>query len=882
MKSRYIRTLAAVRQDDINEVGGKGAALGELLGHGFPVPAGFMVTTEAYTHFLGSLRLEKVLHSLNHAGAGELNRSCGIIRNTITNASFPGKLAEAILAAHERLVDSRADLLCAVRSSATTEDLAGASFAGQHATYYYVERANLLRMIQYCWASLWNPEAVSYRNACGIEHGSAMAVLVQELVQAEISGLTFTANPVTGEKEIIVEASWGMGAAIVDGRVTPDRYTLDHKTLQLRNRQIAEKRFMVPCRLKSKAASRLLEVPPEMQHQEALTPEFIRTAAEWAAKAEQHFGVPQDVEWAIADGQFYLLQSRPITVPGNREKIQAPEGQYVLFKPAVENLTDPFTPLTADLISLASAPLLRFIHGRCYLDLKYIRPVFPFNIADHELVDLFYGLSSEVHLPLRRFSFLQLPLFLVTWLCGYLIFGIFFARTRNMPDNFMEHYRTLCRDVEHDTAYNPFTAILRLSFLPKLYDPIGRIPLWVNASAARYVLCFGPLKVLFRHWLPDAPSDALTVLCSGQEGVLSAEMGLELQELARAAAQNDDVRDLLLHSPPRQVLTELGKKPEARTFLQIFDKFLAKHRHRALKELELQSARWEENPTQLIGMLRNYLLTDVDRNRKGDASEKTSVQERHELEAGLQQQLDRLPFERLFRPRGRLLHFLFRRIRYLIKLRENSRCYHIMAMSVVRKKLLEIEEKLLAQGSLRCRGDIFFLKLRETLDMQKGVLKWPDIEARIYQRRLEYLRAVRHSPSKAIGVHLPADRQAERYYGNTIVLAGQTASPGSYTGRARVIMDPSKDPELRPGEILVAPYTDPTWTPLFLTAGGAVVEVGSYLSHAGTVAREYGLPCVVDVTGCTRRIHTGDLLFIDGEQGLVRILVDQKKAEQNQ
>ncbi|MCI5120172.1 MAG: phosphoenolpyruvate synthase, partial [Candidatus Electrothrix sp. AUS4] len=168
MTNRYISTLSTVRKQDIKKVGGKGANLGELAGKGFPVPSGFVVSAEAYSVFLDSLRLQKILQSLKKAGKNELSRACGLIRNTITNASFPGELAESILAAHQQLIGNKEnEIVCAVRSSTTTEDLSDASFAGQHATYYYVERANLLRMIQYCWASLWSKEAVNYRNAYG-------------------------------------------------------------------------------------------------------------------------------------------------------------------------------------------------------------------------------------------------------------------------------------------------------------------------------------------------------------------------------------------------------------------------------------------------------------------------------------------------------------------------------------------------------------------------------------------------------------------------------------------------------------------------------------------------------------------------------------------
>ncbi len=876
MTSQYIRKFTAIRQDDINEVGGKGANLGELTSKGFPVPPGFVVTAEAYTIFFTALRLQKVLHLLRTADPDELERSCAVIRNTITNASFPGELAENILAFHKNLVTGGShDMVCAVRSSATTEDLQDTSFAGQHATYYYVERANLLRMIQYCWASLWNVEAVSYRNACGIEHSSAMAVVIQEMVRAEVAGITFTANPVTGTREIVTESSWGLGAAIVDGRVTPDRYILEHGSLKLRESRIAEKRFMVSANLRSGAASRLEEVPPDMQQKETLSPDLLKIVATWAVKAEKHFGCPQDVEWAIADDKFYILQSRPVTAMGGGDNIEVPPGKYVLFKPAAENLTEPFTPLTADLLSLVTSPFIRFIRGRGYIDLKYIRPLFPFKISDNALVDLLYDLSSNINLPISKLSLFKLPFLLSAWLYGYFTFGVVFARTRAMPDDFMDRYRGLCREVEEDADCDPIKSIQRLSFLPKLFDPIGNMPLWVNILAARYTLCLGPLKLLLRHWLPDAPPDALTSLCSGIQGVKSAEMGREIQALAVEARKQNAVRELLLRWPAGQVLPAIRKEPAACNFLKLLEKFLEKHGHRALKELELQSVRWEENPAQVIGMLRNHLFSDTERTEP----EKTASRSRDELEIKLRRQLEKRPFERLCRPRWHLLNFFAKRSRYLIKLRENSRCHYTMALAVVRKKLLAIEHELLTQGGLRCTGDIFFLHLTEAVQMQQGRLGWPDVEARIHRRRLEHLRSGRKLPMKAIGIigidDQPNTRQRDACSDkNSISLPGQSASPGSYEGYARVIQDPSIDSELLSGEILIAPYTDPTWTPLFLTAGAAVVEVGSYLSHAGTVAREYGLPCVVDVAGCTQRIRTGDRLYIDGDQGCVRILAD--------
>ncbi|HEY2941761.1 MAG TPA: PEP-utilizing enzyme, partial [Vicinamibacteria bacterium] len=221
--------------------------------------------------------------------------------------------------------------------------------------------------------------------------------------------------------------------------------------------------------------------------------------------------------------------------------------------------------------------------------------------------------------------------------------------------------------------------------------------------------------------------------------------------------------------------------------------------------------------------------------------------------------------------RWRLVRLARDRAREYLKLRENSRFYHIMGIGVVRRKILAIEAELLQSGRLKCKDDIFFLRWREVVALQQGRLEWRDVDARVRERRMEHVRLARISPPRTVGI----ERQAETGEGEAAAgeeLRGQPASPGHCQGIARVILDPSADLVLRPGEILVAPYTDPAWTPLFLTAGAAVVEVGSYLSHAGTVAREFGMPCVVDVADCTRRIRTGDQVDVDGDRGIVRLL----------
>ena len=866
-----ILRLDEVGRQDVLIAGGKGANLGELARNGFPVPPGFVVSAEVCEEFIRALPLSGQYRKLGRLSPAEIDDRCNSIRKKITEGDFPAGLSEAVMAAYAELAQKRGrPVVCAVRSSATAEDMGEASFAGQHQTFYYVEADRLLQMIKHCWASLWTPEAVSYRETQGIDHmGVFMAVVVQEMIESEISGVTFSANPVTGNRnEVVTESSWGMGAAIVDGRVTPDHYIIDRLTFKVREKRIAHKKVMVPARVEKGTGSRLVDVPHGMRRRETLSDEMAGTVAEWAIKAEEHFGSPQDVEWAITDGQFYMLQSRPITIMGHEDFTAAADEPYILFKPVAENFTDPLSPLTADLVSiLFPKPAMRIIGGRMYMSLNHVRALLPYNASDADLVRLIYGL--EANPPEMKLSMVKLPLFLLGFFLAYLGFGVLFARTRRIPDGFMDSFRKLAENLDNDLECGPVEAFTRLLGWPGILDPVGHLVIPVNLTAVRYIFSFSVLRSLLRRWIPSAPEDAGALVCSGTAGVLSAEMGRGIWNLAKEAKTRPAVRNLMQTMKPDRVLYALRAEPAAEEFLGHLDRFLAVHGHRGLKELELSSPRWEEDPTSVLGMVRNYLLVETNPSEY----ERKVDEARHEAMREIRKKLERRILERLFHLKWRLIRHVASRTKYYARMRENSRFYHIMGFSIVRKKLLRLEEELMRQGRLKCKGDIFFLKWSEVAHLWRGEYAWRDVEETVRRRRLEHVRLSKATPPRVIGLRLPEPEDMRQEIGaDETTMTGQSASPGSYEGTAHVILDPSVDIELKPGEVLVAPYTDPSWTPLFLTAGAAVVEVGSYLSHAGTIAREYGMPCVVDVPGCTSRIQTGFAVSVNGDKGFVRII----------
>ena len=435
-----------------------------------------------------------------------------------------------------------------------------------------------------------------------------------------------------------------------------------------------------------------------------------------------------------------------------------------------------------------------------------------------------------------------------------------------MPDDFMESFRELAEELDANHDMDPVEVIYRLALGAGPLTPIGRGVFRINITAVlRYFILMGLINRLLKRWIPDIQRDAGSLLCSGSYGVKSTEMGRNIFKLSVTARRSPDVVAMLKANDPDEVLPILRDSPAAKPFLAALESFLDEHGHRALKEFDMASVRFEENPAPVLAMIRNYLASDSD----PDEMEQHTTDARVALAESIQEKLLSRPGEASTRWRWRLLEYLSARCRHFVKLRENSRFYHIMTWYSVRKKILSAEAQLLNAGKLKVRGDIFFLHWVEVQALMDDHLDWPDVEETIRARRMRQVRWTKQGAPKLINIHSTVQPRAPASENE---LVGQGASPGDYEGVARVILDPSVNADIQPGEILVAPYTDPAWTPLFLVARAAVVGVGSYLSHAGTIAREYGMPCVVDVDGCTDRIRTGDRLHVDGTNGTVTLL----------
>jgi pyruvate,water dikinase len=819
--------------------GGKAVRLAELLAQGFDVPPGFVVTTDAFVAHIMEAGASPLLD-------GEYPTPELLAR--VNNQPLNPDLARALRADFAALSRGDPQYVCAVRSSAADEDGTFASFAGQHATYYYTRNDDLETRIVDCWLSAFTLEARTYRRRMGLYGAPRMAVIVQYMVPADVSGVVFTRDP-TGQytDSLIVESCWGLGAALVDGRVSPDSYVLDRTDLALRERRIGSKRAKVAEALLDRTGARLEPVPRHLQRTPTLQTADVTRVAELAMRCEQAFGAAQDVEWAIKDSRLYLLQSRPVT------RIATPppqvKGRWIAFKPVLENSDEPFTPLSVDLFRSLLTPLARFIDGRLYIDFDAVAKWIP-NAGDEQvLADALLlrapGTALEV-------SWRQLPLLVVLGAISYLTAGVLFARTRRVPrvmfDAFRKRCEALLTNIEIDAQQT-----LRALLLPKrLFPPIGEQVLAANVSAVRYFFLTGFLtRYLARH-APGLSAEDAAALTSGPADMASRAMVEDIAQLAVVAAASPPVKALILANRFDELPHQLAVHPEAAPFVAELEAFMGRYGHRGTREIELAAPRWREDPTALFAMIAN-LLGDAPMRRS------TAEQRRTAAAAALETHLPN-------RLRRALVHYVAGRIRYFAALRENTRHWHPLAFATVRAKILSLERQMMVTGELKCADDIFFLHWDEIQDLLQGRLAWRHVDDRVRVRRIRHLRRCRAKPPLAFNLDV------EQTPPGQVRLLGRCASPGCVEGKARIIRDPAADGEIKLGDVLVAPYTDPSWTPLFLNASAVVVETGSYLSHAGTIARELGIPCVVDANGLLDTVEEGQLLRVDATAGTIMLL----------
>jgi len=617
-----------------------------------------------------------------------------------------------------------------------------------------------------------------------------------------------------------------------------------HEVLEKR---IGSKRFKVAEDLLEPTGTRLQAVPRHLQRIATLNNAQLAEVARLAEACEALLGAPQDVEWAYAHGRLQLLQSRPITQRAHSPR-EVP-GRWIAFKPMLENFTDALTPLTVDVVRQVMPPIGQFIDGRYYLDFDRLRKLVPLSMSERELVELTLLKRDELRFQL---DWRRLPRTLVALAVAYLSVGSLWVRSRHIALDSLAEFRGRCAALQQDPRLDAVATLRALLHGPHPFAVASDYPFQLNILSVRYFFLLGLLRAHLRRFAPRYDPTLVASLCAGSQDMMSTRLLDELREVARVAEQIPVVRQLLQSNRLEDLANQLAVHPAAEPFVAAFEKFLADFGHRGTREFELAAPRWREDPTPLFAMIRNLIREGIA--DPGPAQPPPNSAALAALQAVLPNRLQRA-----------IALSLVARIRYYVALRENTRHYTMLAFATVREKLLAMEQRLLGQGGLRCADDIFFLTCSEIAALAGGA-DGAALQGLIRTRRLQHLRRNHSQPPLTINLdYQPPPRGAG-------VLTGQCASPGIAEGNVRLVLDPATDGEIRAGEILVAPYTDPAWTPLFLGAAAVVVETGSYLSHAGTIARELGVPCLVDVDGATTVLRNGQRLCVDATQGKAFLL----------
>ena len=870
--------------------GGKGANLARLMQAGFSVPDGFIIATEAYNAFVATNDLAVwILDTVGAVPPGDpqaLEETSAAIRARFAEAHVPPNIASAIDDAYAALGSPPV----AVRSSATAEDLPGVSFAGQQDTYLNVvgERA-LLKAAVDCWSSLWTARAIGYRARNGFSHADvSLAIVVQEMVDSQTSGVLFTANPLTGRRtETVIEATLGLGEALVSGQVDPDHYLVDGAG-RVREKRLGIKALAIHAR----AGGGTVAVEEDAGKHQALPDEAILELAHLGQRVADLFGAPQDIEWARVNGHCYLLQSRPITtlypLPTGMEleplRVMASFG-------AVQGMLDPITPVGQDAMRVAFVGAAQ-LFGRDYTE--ETQPIL--RLAGERLwIDITGLANNRVGQRVALFALPFVDPVAAQALRRVIEDGRFSSPGNPRPRTVLQLLRLLVPmairaarallrpDVERERMDQQIAALVAgfegrmvpttdLQARVRLIRHMGHqvfhyvIPQFVPRFGMG-MATLNLLRVLAAD-LPDGESNVLA-LTRGLPHNVTTEMDLALWQTAQAIRADPDATAHFDQTDAETLAAEYmqGKLPDqSQTAVAAF---LARYGVRGLAEIDLGRPRWREDPTPVMQVLQSYLQIEAAERAPDVAFQRG----RAAAEAGIEQLAAAVRRTRRGWFKSRLVRWAAHRMRALAGLRESPKFAAVRIFGIMRAALLESGQAFVEKGVLSKPDDVCFLYMAELEALAAGEQRdWAHL---VQERRQAYAR---ERLRRQIPQLLLSDGQAfyegERtHQDNGHVITGSPVSPGMVEGTVHVVLDPHGT-QLAPGEILVCPGTDPSWTPLFLAASGLVMEVGGMMTHGSVVAREYGLPAVVGVHEATHRLHTGQRIRVDGNTGQIDILTN--------
>jgi len=905
---------------ELKIVGGKGANLAILYQRKFCIPDAFIITTNAYEYVLNNEQIKSTLLTIDNVDIDdikELENVSNNIKTIICSITLPNDMIDLIMKYYNKLCEkySNMNIHVAVRSSATAEDLPENSFAGQQDTYLHVIRENLIEKIKECWASLFTARAISYRKKSNIDHKFVkLAVIVQQMISSEVSGVVFTANPITGlRNEIIIDSTYGLGEALVSGLVTPDHYEIlmnKDQNPEIRVKNIGEKNIHIIGKIDG--GTETLITKDNDKKLEALSDEYIIQLAKLAKEIEKSYNYqPQDLEWSFIKEKFYILQSRPITTlfPIPNYTHDQSDLRCMISFGTIQGFLQPMTPLGESTIrtllstflrrvginqtstfedDISSNPLryniLKSSANRIWIDItgmftSPVRKVFGMSMIDTGIGKIINYLNRSKIFPSKSiFSSLKI------YLCFLLFFiplilrcirnFIFPRYAKRLYIQQIEKYHQFIDKEFEDSNNRNFTDCVNhftniLSIFPRTIIKYGGP-------------CLLPALISFKilEKLSKNPLDALT-LTRAVESNPTTEMNLILWKISLLIKENNNVYKLFQNETTDNLVNIYEKKLFDKNIQFEIEEFFRIYGCRGIGEIDIGCKRWSDKPEVVIEQIKNYLKI-INPDKAIDKIHEQSKQSAYETLNKIENELEHSWFQRF------LLNFFFNRLKILFSLRESPKFHGIIqTFGKCRKQLLQKANLAVNENFISQNDDICFLYIEELRSLAfdtdhkqyEKIQFWKNL---ISQRRLEYNKQM---SCKRIPLVLLSN--GTTYYDATTIpnetndqielaegeFLGSPVSPGVYEGKVRIVDDPINS-QLQPGEILVCTATDPAWTSLFPIVGALVLEMGGMLQHGAIVSREYGLPAVVGVANAKKIFHNGQYIQVNGSNGRIKILSD--------
>lgn len=888
MQNKYILFFDEIDKNDITLVGGKGSNLGEMTKAGFQVPFGFCVTTKAYKDFLQYNKLlDFISEMIKDVSLENISQVGEKIREKISKSEIPEEVAQEILSAVHKTGSNN---YYAVRSSATAEDLAFASFAGQQDTYLNINGNDsmngdnlVLLSVRDCWTSLFTDRAILYRIQNKIEHENVyMSAVVQKMVFPEVAGIMFTADPISGHRGTIsIDASYGLGEALVSGLVSPDIYKIRKISLQIDSKIIGDKKLAIlPI---DGGGTKRVDITGEKSKRQVLKDSQIKKLAHLGIKIEKHYGCPQDIEWCLEKDKLYIVQSRAIT---SLFPLPAPLPQddalhaYVSFN-HFQVMTDPISPLGIDILRIilpfdkgargeSEYKFLTCAAGRIYIDLsellqyKKIRKELPafFKNVDALLAEALIELIKRPDFETRIKRNKHTGVALLKYMRPIVMNGIKNV-TYKKPEGSIEFMNSYVESRVNEAAgaignakqgVDKLEAIYKASsFYKDLQNLIPRM--------APGIISFKTLESLEQKLL--GTNKYVNTIAKGLEGNITTEMGLLVGDLADIIRKSPDLVSEFENEEYSTLVSRISKLEGNDEFKNKFKTFMDKYDMRAAGEIDMAKERWIENPRPLAKSILATIRTSEEGIHRKEY--KNTIKKAEEAAEEFIKEVE----AKHGKIKGKIVRRLIRVLRNVLPTREHPK-YLIMKIILIFKKAFLDEAKILVKKEhLIEEKDIFYVNFWELYAAIKNNESLINI---VEKRKEEYNHFRKLSAPRVLtneGEEIKASYKRENLPDGA--LQGIPVSSGVIEGIARVITDPEKA-SLNKGEILVAPFTDPGWTPLFINAAGLVMEIGGLLTHGTVVAREYGIPAVVGISGVTKKIKTGQRIRVDGNAGFVMII----------